>query len=210
MIGEWRKAWGQGDFPFLFVQLAAYRGKQGRGDAALFKRMSEGWPLLRESQLKTLSLKNTAMAVAIDVGEELDIHPKDKKSVGDRLALAARATVYGEKIVYSGPIYKSSKVKDGEVQIKFDHIGSGLASCSGDLRGFVIAGEDGKFAPAQARIEKKRVIVSSPDVPDPAHVRYGWDSYTDCNLYNKEGLPASPFRTDDILRADYGAAPAGR
>ncbi len=210
MIGEWRKAWSQGDFPFLFVQLAAYRGKSGRGDPSLFRRMSEGWPRLRESQLKTLSLKNTAMAVAIDVGEETDIHPRDKRSVGERLALAARATVFGEDIVYSGPIYKSSKAKNGEIRIKFDHVGSGLASRGGDLRGFVIAGEDGKFAPAQARIEKKRVIVSSPDTPDPVHVRYGWDCYTDCNLYNKEGLPASPFRTDDLAMPDYGAAVAGR
>jgi sialate O-acetylesterase len=210
MIGEWRKAWGQGDFPFLFVQLAAYRGNAGRGDESLFKRMSEGWPRLRESQLKTLAVKNTAMAVAIDLGEEMDIHPRNKKSVGERLALAARATVYGEDIVYSGPIYKSSKVENGKVQIAFDHIGSGLASGGGDLRGFAIAGEDGKFVPAQARIEEKRVIVSSPEVPDPAYARYGWDSFTDCNLYNKEGLPASPFRTDDLPMADFSAATPGR
>lgn len=199
MIKDWRAKWGQGDFPFLFVQLAAYR----HGNAP-------EWPVLRESQSKTLSLPKTGMAVAVDVGDWGDIHPKDKLDVGHRLALAALHVAYGEELVYSGPTYDSMKVEGGKVALKFKNNGGGLIigaapwSPSGEtpapaaeLKGFVIAGEDKKFVPAEAKITGNTVEVSSPQVPNPVAVRYGWENSPVCNLYNKEQLPASPFRTDD-------------
>ncbi|MCX7017042.1 MAG: sialate O-acetylesterase [Candidatus Sumerlaeota bacterium] len=194
MIESWRKDWGQGDFPFLFVQLPGF----GAPD--------RDWPALRESQLKTLSLcKNSGMAVAIDIGEEKNIHPKKKQPVGERLALAARAIAYGEKIEYSGPIYDSMKVEGDKAVVSFKHIGGGLEARGGELKGFAIASEDKKFVPATATIAPSTgsgqagdtVVVSSPDVKAPAAVRYAWANWPQCNLFNKDGLPASPFRTDD-------------
>jgi len=186
MINDWREQWGQGAFPFLFVQLAGFNVKN--------------WPLLREAQLETLAVPNTAMAVAIDVGDEVDIHPKDKQTVGQRLALAARAIAYGEDIVYSGPIYKSMKIEDGSIRLFFDHVGSGLASDSGDasLRGFTIAGADREFLPARAILDGDTVVVRHPDIENPVAVRYAWNTFPENDLYNREGLPASPFRTDNF------------
>jgi sialate O-acetylesterase len=158
------------------------------------------WAALREAQLKTLSVPNTAMAVTIDIGEWNDIHPLDKKDVGKRLALAARRLAYGDKkIVYSGPLYKSMKITDNKIVLTFTHSGSGLlAAGDGVLRYFAIAGADHRFVWAQARIDHDRVLVWSDQVPDPLAVRYAWaDNPAGANLYNKEGLPASPFRTDD-------------
>ena len=191
MIKNWRQDWGEGQFPFLFVQLANFmKTRPEPGDSA--------WAELREAQLMTLSLPNTGMAVIIDIGEADDIHPKNKQDVGKRLALWALAKTYGKDIVYSGPIYKSMKVDDGKIILSFDHVGGGLIA-KGDeqLKGFAIAGADRKFVWADAKIEGDTVVVSSENVSEPVAVRYAWADNPVCNLYNKEDLPASPFRTDD-------------
>lgn len=183
MIRDWRRAWGQGDFPFLFVQLAGYR-------AALDSR----WPEVREAQRRALALANTGMAVAIDIGEADDIHPKNKREAGRRLALVARALVYGERIVYSGPLFRQAARENGAMRLWFDHTGGGLVARGSQLKGFEIAGAGGNYAPAEARIEGATVVVSSPLVAEPRRVRYGWADFPECNLYNAEGLPAAPFR----------------
>lgn len=187
LITDWRKAFGQGDFPFLFVQLANY-ARPGTND---------GWPLLREAQLQTLSLNNTAMAVTIDIGEAQDIHPKNKQDVGLRLALPALALAYGEKVVYSGPVFRQAAREGDAMRLWFDHTGAGLKARGGALEGFEIAGADNKYSPAQARIDGAAVIVSSPDVKEPAKVRYAWADNPSATLINAEGLPASPFRTGE-------------
>jgi sialate O-acetylesterase len=191
MIRDWRALWGQGDFPFLFVQLAAFgpnSGTLGESD----------WAELREAQLMTLSASpKTGMALAIDVGNYDSIHPTNKQPVGERLALAARAVAYGEKIVYSGPVYQSTKIEGDKVVLNFQHAGAGLEARGGELKGFIIAGEDKVWREAKAEIKGDRVIVYSPEVSKPLAVRYAWAKYPTCNLYNKEGLPATPFRTDD-------------
>ncbi len=191
MISNWRAIWGQGDFPFLFVQLAAFgpnSPKLGESD----------WAELREAQSMTLSASpKTGMALAIDVGAYDDIHPRNKQPVGSRLALAARAVAYGEKIVYSGPVYQSMKVEGDKVALSFKHTGGGLEARGGELKGFIIAGDDKVWREAKAEIKGDRVIVTSAEVSKPVAVRYGWMKHPTCNLYNKEGLPASPFRTDD-------------
>jgi sialate O-acetylesterase len=191
MIANWRSTWGEGDYPFLFVQLAAFgpnSNKLGESD----------WAELREAQLMTLtSSPKTGMALAIDFGTYDDIHPRNKQPVGARLALAARGIAYGEKIVYSGPVYQSMKVEGDKVSLNFKHTGGGLEAHDGELKGFLIAGDDKVWREAKAEIKGDRVIVSSPEVSKPVAVRYGWAKYPTCNLYNKEGLPATPFRTDD-------------
>lgn len=186
LIQDWRSRWGRGNFPFLFVQLANFMPKKPQpGDS--------DWARLREAQLRALSVPTTAMVVAIDIGDEKDIHPKNKQEVGRRLALAARALAYGETIVYSGPIFESMKIEEGRIRLSFGHVGGGLM---GSLKGFAIAGDDKKFVWAKAEIEGDTVVVRSDDVPNPKAVRYAWADSPDCGLYNKEGLPASPFRTD--------------
>ncbi|MGH9768869.1 MAG: sialate O-acetylesterase [Blastocatellia bacterium] len=195
MIGNWRAIWGQGDFPFLFVQLAAFgpnSQKLGESD----------WAELREAQLMTLSASpKTGMALAIDVGTYDDIHPRNKQPVGSRLALAARAVAYGEKIVHSGPVYQSmkieGKIEGDKITLNFKNTGGGLEARGGELKGFIIAGDDKVWREAKAEIKGDRVIVSSPEVSKPVAVRYGWMKFPTCNLYNKEGLPATPLRTDD-------------
>ena len=192
MITDWRHRWKQGDFTFLFVQLTNFK------PAA--KTPSEGtWPWLRESQLRTLSLPNTGMAVTTDIGEANDIHPKNKLDVGIRLALAARHVAYKEKIVYSGPVYKSMSVVGNKIRITFTHADKGLTSKLNEtnLSGFGIAGADQKFVWAKATIEGNTIIVYSDEVPNPVAVRYNWADNPPGNLFNKEGLPASPFRTDN-------------
>jgi sialate O-acetylesterase len=156
------------------------------------------WAALRESQLKSLSVPNTAMAVAIDLGEWNDIHPDQKKPVGDRLALAAEKIAYGENIVYAGPVYQSSTIDGNKITVSFTNTGSGLVTNDGEEPGeFAIAGEDKKFTWANAKIDGDKIIVWSDDVKNPMYVRYAWaDMPVNPNLYNKEGLPASPFRTD--------------
>lgn len=191
MITNWRKDWGQGDFPFLFVQLANFMAVDP-------EPVDSAWAELREAQLMTLALPNAGMAVIIDIGEARDIHPKNKQDVGKRLALWALGKSYGKKQVYSGPIYKSKRTEGNKITLEFEHVGGGLAAGGGEpLKGFAVAGADRKFVWADAKIDGNTVIISSDEVSEPAAVRYGWANNPVCNLYNKEGLPASPFRTDD-------------
>lgn len=192
LIKNWRHQWQQGDIPFLYVQLPNYM------DVNYLPSESQ-WALIREAQLKALAVPNTGMAVAIDLGEWNDVHPDDKKDVGVRLALAAEKVAYKEEdIVYSGPLYQSSKTEGNKIIVSFSNTGSGLISIDGeDLSQFAIAGVDKKFVWANAKIEGDRVIVWSDDIQDPLYVRYAWaDNPDGANLYNKEGLPASPFRSD--------------
>jgi sialate O-acetylesterase len=190
MIKNWRDDWGLGKFPFLFVQLANFMETKPEPDES-------SWAELREAQTMTLGLPNTGMAVIIDIGEADDIHPKNKQDVGKRLALWALAETYGKELVYSGPIYKSMKADGGSIVLSFDHVGGGLVAKGGEeLKGFAIAGADKKFVWADAKIDGDNVVVSSDDVSEPAAVRYAWADNPVCNLYNAEGLPASPFRTD--------------
>ncbi|MCU7550147.1 sialate O-acetylesterase [Chitinophagaceae bacterium LB-8] len=192
LIRDWRQKWNQGDLPFLYVQLPNFM-------EVAYSPTESNWALMREAQLKALSVPNTAMAVAIDLGEWNDIHPDNKKDVGLRLALSAQKLAYGGKdIVASGPLYQSSKVEEGKIVITFNNAGSGLISNDGEeLSEFAIAGTDGKFVWAKAKIEGYKVIVWNESIPDPKYVRYAWaDNPDHPNLYNKEGLPASPFRTD--------------
>ena len=187
LIGGWRKVWGQGDFPFGFVQLAPYDRYGG-----------DRQPKLWEAQTASLSIPNTGMAVITDITTLRNIHPPNKQDVGLRLALWALATSYDKKdLVYSGPMYKSMKVSGKEIVLTFDHVGGGLASRDGkDLDWFEIAGADKKFVQAKAKIVGKTVVVSSDEVAKPAAVRFGWSQKATPNLMNKEALPASPFRTD--------------
>lgn len=190
MIKNWRKDWGQGDFPFGFVQLANFMARKDLP-------ADSNWAELREAQTMTLSLPKTGMAVIIDIGDAKDIHPKNKQDVGKRLSLWAQSQVYGKDIVYSSPLYEAMKVEDGKARISFKHTGTGLVAKGDKLTGFSIAGEDKNFVWADAKIDGNTVVVSSDKVAKPAAVRYAWADNPDCNLYNKEGLPASPFRTDD-------------
>lgn len=182
MIRNWRQAWDEGNFPFLFVQIAPQKDMT---------------PEIREAQLLSWqAVPRTAMAVITDVGDENDIHPTKKEPVGSRLALAARAIAYGEKIEYSGPLYHAMKINGDRAVLSFAHTGSGLSAPGGDLKGFTISGDDGNFVPATAQIDGDKVIVWNQSVAHPKAVRYGWARSPDVNLFNKEGLPASPFRTD--------------
>ncbi|MCC5928812.1 MAG: sialate O-acetylesterase [Cyclobacteriaceae bacterium] len=194
MIQDWRDHWKIGDFPFLFVQLANFKAtKEEPGES--------DWAELREAQSMTLALPNTGMAVIIDIGEANDIHPRNKLDVGLRLAQSALNVAYGYKdIVHSGPVFKSMKVEGNSIRIRFDHVGSGLVIKDryGYLKGFSVAGKDKKFHWAKAKIEGDEVVVYSDEVKEPVAVRYGWaDNPDDLNLYNHEGFPASPFRSDD-------------
>nr|WKN35743.1 sialate O-acetylesterase [Tunicatimonas sp. TK19036] len=191
-IADWRRQWEQPDLPFLYVQLPNFMDVD-------YMPSESNWALMREAQLKALSVPNTGMAVTIDLGEWNDIHPDRKKPVGDRLALAALKVAYGnDEVVASGPVYRSSSVEGGRVIIQFDHVGSGLVSNDGEpLKWFAIAGTDKEFVWAEAKIEGDSVIVWSDQVGNPKYVHYAWmDNPLGANLYNQEGLPASPFRTD--------------
>jgi sialate O-acetylesterase len=193
MIRDWRANWEQGDFPFIYMQLPNFL-------EAKAQPTESNWALLREAQLKTLSVPNTAMAVGIDIGEWNDIHPLNKKEVGRRLALAAEKIAYGEsKIVSSGPMYQSVKFEKKNAIITFTNIGGGLSTRGAkSLKGFAIADSTGKFVFATAVIRKNTVVVSSPAVSHPVAVRYAWaDNPAGANLSNREDLPASPFRTDE-------------
>jgi sialate O-acetylesterase len=182
MIADWRRVWDEGDFPFLFVQIAPYKDMT---------------PEIREAQLLTLEhTKNTAMAVTIDCGDANDIHPAHKQPVGARLALAARALAYGEKIEYSGPVFDSMNIDGTNAVLYLTHLGGGLVAQDGELKGFTLAGADKVFHPAQAKIVGETVVVNSVEVPQPVAVRYGWANVPEGNLFNRAGLPASPFRTD--------------
>ncbi len=185
LVTDWRKRWGS-EFPFAWVQLPN------------FKRPGNGWPLVREAMLKTLTLPKTGMAITIDIGEETNIHPKNKQEVGRRLSLWALGEVYGKKVPsISGPLPAGYEVKGEKIVLKFSHTDGGLAAKSGELRGFMIAGSDKQWKPATATIAGDTVIVSNPEIAKPVAVRYAWQDWPDCNLFNGAGLPASPFRTDD-------------
>jgi sialate O-acetylesterase len=181
MIEDWRGKWGVGDFPFLFVQISNFKSTP-----------AEDWATLREQQLKTLALRNTAMAVTIDIGNPSNVHPTDKVDVGLRLARAARVLSYGEALEDSGPIFRQATPEGASIRAWFDHA-KGLMAKGGELTGFEVAGADGKFVPATAAIEGETILVSSPLVAEPVSVRYGWANSPECNLFNGEGLPASPF-----------------
>jgi len=187
MIRDWRRAWHQGDFPFLFVQLPNFKS-------------SSAWVALREAQRQTLSVVNTGMAVTIDVGIPDNLHPPNKVEVGERLALAARALAYGEKIEYAGPVFVRATSEGSALRSWFSHTTGGLrAGRLGDapvVKGFEIAGADRKFVPADARLDGSTVLLSSTAIATPVYLRYAWEDSPDCNLYNGEGLPAWPFQSE--------------
>jgi len=198
MISGWRRAWGQGDFPFLFVQLPAYGKPQETP-------VNEPWAWTREAQQMALALPNTGMAAIVDAGER-GAHPQNKAIVGERLALVARNKVYGQDLVCSGPRFDGMQVEGRRARIRFTHVGSGLVAkavtigrheVGGEtLKGFAICGEDRKFVWAEATIEGDTVVLSAQGIEKPVAIRYAWANFPLCNLYNTEGLPAVPFRTD--------------
>jgi sialate O-acetylesterase len=192
LIADWRTKWRQGNLPFLFVQLPNFM-------EASYLPTESNWALMREAALETLWVPNTAMAVTIELGEWNDIHPGNKKDVGERLALSAQKLIYGDKkTVSSGPLFQSSRIEGNKIILSFTEVGGGLISNNGEELGeFAIAGAEKKFVWAKARIEGDKVVVWSEEVANPQFVRYAWaDNPVEANLYNKEGLPASPFRTD--------------
>jgi sialate O-acetylesterase len=192
MIQNWRHDWHEGDFPFLFAQLAPFT-------AIVHQPGDSQWAELRESQRQTsLTLPNTAMAVITDVGDEKDIHPKNKATVGARLALAAEALAYGKKVDYTGPVYDSMKVEGDKIVLSFKNVGGGFVVRGERLTGFTVAGSDHKFHNAHSEVKGDQIVVSCPEVPQPVAVRFGWANYPVVNLWSKDGLPASPFRTDDF------------
>jgi sialate O-acetylesterase len=184
LIRDWRSQWKIGDFPFLFVQLANWKTNP-----------NSMWPVVRDAQRHALELKNTGMAVAIDIGNPDNIHPTNKQDVAHRLALAAEATVYGKAVEYSGPLFKTTAVEGSALRVSFSHT-AGLKAKGNGLTGFEIAGADRKFVAATARIDHDSVLVSVPSIASPVYARYGWDSSPECNLYNEAGLPASPFTSE--------------
>ncbi len=181
LIEDWRHQWGIGDFPFLYVQISNFKSTP-----------EEDWAALREQQLKTLALRNTAMTVTIDIGNPDNVHPTDKVDVGLRLARAARALSYGESVEYSGPLFRQATPEGAAIRAWFDDA-KGLTARGGTLTGFEVAGADGNFVQATARIDGATIVASSPAVTRPVYVRYGWANSPQCNLFNGEGLPASPF-----------------
>jgi sialate O-acetylesterase len=190
MIGAWRQAWGIPELPFLFVQLANWRARApepGESD----------WAELREAQALTLSVPATGMATAIDIGDADDIHPRNKRDVGRRLAAVARARVYGESVEYAGPTYESHTVEGNAVRIRFSHATGLRTPDAAPPIGFAVAGRDRVFKWAVAWIEDGTVVVMSPEVSNPVAVRYAWGDNPAVNLTNSAGLPAFPFRTDD-------------
>lgn len=198
LINGWRSVWGLGDFPFYFVQLAPYNYGSSLEEEGIGVPDYYRLPLIWEAQLNALKIPNTGMAVTTDITNLYDIHPKNKRDVGYRLSLWALAKTYGKKdLVYSGPLYKSKAIEGSKIRILFDHVGSGLISLDDRaLSWFEIAGLDRVFYKAQAEIDRGAVVVWSEKVSDPAAVRFGWYQLATPNLGNREGLPASPFRTD--------------
>jgi sialate O-acetylesterase len=185
MIQNWRTKWSVGNFPFLYVQISNFYSPR------------ENWGMLRDEQRRTLAVANTAMAVTLDVGDRDNVHPADKQTVGARLALAARALVYGEpQLEYSGPLFHTATIEGSTVRVWFDHAKNGLAAHGPQLNGFEIAGADGKFGPATAKIDGATVVVQASGVSQPKAVRYAWQGWTDANLFNKENLPASTFTSE--------------
>ena len=184
LVTEWRKQWGEGDFPFYVVQLPA------------LKNISNN-PRVREGQAAVTSLPNTGMAVTLDIGDPNDVHPHNKEPLGDRLVRIALANVYHRELEYSGPVYESMAIEGSSIRLKFAHLGGGLVAKDGPLRWFQVAGADRKFVDAEAKIDGQSIVVSRSDVTVPQAVRYAWDNYPEgANLFNAAGLPAAPFRTD--------------
>jgi sialate O-acetylesterase len=181
MIEDWRRQWQVGDFPFLYVQISNFKSGP-----------HEIWPVIREAQRRSLELRNTGMAVTIDVGNPDDVHPTDKLTVGQRLALGARAITYGEEVEYSGPAYRQVTPEGSSLRVWFDHA-AGLEAKGGPLTSFEVAGPDGNFVPAQAKIDGETILLTSDAVTTPVAARYGWANSPDCHLFNRAGLPASPF-----------------
>ena len=223
LIKDWRNHWARGDFPFYFCQLANFKDKKAEPDES-------AWAELREAQSTALALPNTGQAVLIDLGESEDIHPRNKKEAGERLAAIALARDYGRDVPFSGPVFQSASFDSGRAVLRFDHTDGGLVakplpetfdvaseirktaplvrnSPGSELEGFAVCGEDGKWFWAEARIKGDTVVVSSASVPSPTAVRYAWADNPTCNLYNGAGFPAAPFRTDDFpaktLNAKY-------
>lgn len=199
MIHSWRKAWGRDDLPFIYAQLPPIgKAAVNPGDDV---NARDSWAELREAQAMALALPNTGMAVLIDSDEARTIHPLNKQWAAERFARVARAVAYGEGIEHSGPVYDAMKIEGGRIRITFKHTGGGLVakdSENGELRRFAIAGEDRNFVWANAVIEGDTVLVWNDQAPNPVAVRYAWAGNPDgCNLFNKAGLPAPPFRTDD-------------
>lgn len=190
LIADWRTHWRQGNFPFLFVQISSFKSNE-----------TEDWPIIREAQRRTLSVANTAMAVTIDIGDPDNVHPADKQTVGARLALAARALAYGETVSYSGPLFRQAAPEADGIRIWFDETAGGLVARGGELQGFEVAGEDERFLPASARIEGATVLTTSSQVASPKYVRYGWQNAPTVNLFNSDGLPASPFTSEETIPA---------
>ncbi len=181
LIEDWRNQWGVGSFPFLYVQISNYKSTP-----------AEDWALLRDQQLKTLEMSNTAMAVTIDIGNPDDVHPTDKLDVGLRLARAARALSYGEAVEYSGPLFRQATPEGAAIRAWFEHA-KGLNAKGGAPTGLEVAGADGKFVPATARIDGETIVATSPAIAEPVYIRCGWANSPQCNLFNGEDLPASPF-----------------
>jgi sialate O-acetylesterase len=203
MITDWRTRWGQGDFPFYFVQLASFFAGSGGN-----KNSGNEWAELREAQTMTLSLPNTGMAVTTDIGNPKDIHPKNKQEVGRRLALQALANTYGQSaLVANGPVLTQAMPQGGKMMLSFANTAGGLVANDkyGYLLGFELAGADKQWYPAKAWIEGDKVVAFTEAVPQPVAVRYGWtDDASEINLFNKAGLPAGPFRTDSWERSTEG------
>lgn len=207
LISSWRQQWGLGEFPFLFVQLAAYHKLNAEVE-------DPAWAWLREAQTMTLALPKTGMAVAIDAGHQSNIHPPYKPVVADRLVATALKVAYGREVVASGPTFKSVNIQGNQAVIGFENVGGGLVTkavtldgnevSASPIKGFAICGEDKKFKWANASIQGNTIVVSSPDVAKPVAVRYAWSDFPLCNLYNKEGFPAIPFRTDSFEQKDVG------
>lgn len=190
LIRDWRRHWGY-DVPFLFVQAGSYQ--PNRPDPSEYPRAQ-----LREAQSMALSLPATGMATAVDLGDADGVHPRSQADVAHRLVLVAAKVAYGENVVAYGPMFQSMSIEETRIRIKFSNVGSGLLikGGPGELRGFEIAGADGKFAWARAQLDADNILVSSEAVRQPVAVRYDWRNAPDGNLYNQEGLPATPFRTD--------------
>src|SRR4030095_9378851 len=193
MILSWRQRWNA-EFPFLYVQLANFNARRVPPTG---QPEESQWAELREAQLMTLEVPRTAMALAIDIGEADDIHPKNKQEVGRRLALAAEATVYYRDTEFSGPLITGSQEEEEKIRLSFRHAEGMKAADGGKLKGFSVAGEDRKFVWADAEVQGDHILISNPQVKKPVAVRYGWADNPECNLVNATGLPASPFRTDD-------------
>ena len=188
LIADWRAQWHEGNFPFLFVQIANYKSNA-----------SDAWPVVREAQRRALAVANTAMAVTIDIGDPNNVHPADKQTVGARLALAARALAYGENVEYSGPLFRQATPEGEGIRIWFDHTAGGLIAKGGALQGFEIAGDDGRFVNGAAEVDGMTVVVRNAGVTAPKYVRYGWANAPVVNLFNSAELPASPFTSEDTI-----------